>query len=328
MLNLDLGDLDILNNSLNNSLNHLNNINYEQNNNQNNYGQNEQNNNQNNIGTYISKCGEIRPIKKYKTAIPKIIMQTWKTHQVPEKWAISPQSIQAMMPDWKYVLMDDNDNRNFIQKHFPDFLPYYDAFPHNIQRADAIRYCWLYVHGGLYLDLDFEIQTDLSIAFQSSCEVFLVKSGNIGSVFTNSFMASQPGCNFWLEVIEEMKKPLPWYCIGKHFVTMCSTGPLMVSRVANRTDTIIGILPAKKVMPCSICNINCSTCDSYLRPLEGSSWIGWDTVFYNFWLCHWKKVVLFVICLLILLLITWGLYKSGAVDDKLWPPSHIFDIFK
>jgi mannosyltransferase OCH1-like enzyme len=36
--------------------------------------------------------------------------------------------------------MTDELNRKFIIDYFPSFLPYYDAFPYPIQRADAIRY--------------------------------------------------------------------------------------------------------------------------------------------------------------------------------------------
>ena len=260
---------------------------------------------------YISKCSKLFPSKKLPVGIPKIIMQTYKNHDIPQKWEISPESINYMMGDWKYVFMTDEDNRNFVEKHFPDFLPYYDAFPYGIQRADAIRYMWLYIHGGIYMDLDFEVQRDLSPLFVSTAEVFLVCSGNVGSYYTNSFMASQPRAKFWLEVIEEMKKPEKWWYIGKHIQVMNTSGPIMLSRVVRKTETVISVVPKKLVMPCSVCNLNCSTCESYLRPLEGSSWISYDTMFYNFWLCHWTKVVSFLLCLLILIFIYWIIYKTG-----------------
>jgi mannosyltransferase OCH1-like enzyme len=95
------------------------------------------------------------PIKCDYPVIPKLIMQTWKTNELPDKWKPTQLSINRYMSDWKYILMTDEMNRNFIIHHFPNFLPYYDAFPYPIQRADAIRYAWLYVHGGLYLDCDF-----------------------------------------------------------------------------------------------------------------------------------------------------------------------------
>jgi mannosyltransferase OCH1-like enzyme len=159
----------------------------------------------------------------------------------------------------------------------------------------------------------------LSELLISDSQVYLVKSGNVGAYFTNSFMASKPRCKFWLEVIEEMKKPLPYYVLGKHFGVMMSTGPLMLTRVAQKTSTVIGILPAKYIMPCNICNLKCSTCESFLRPLEGSSWTNWETTFLNFWMCNWKTVVAFLICLLFLLLLAWIVRKTGLSAISLDP---------
>src|SRR5437762_1813333 len=113
--------------------------------------------------------------------IPRRIMQTWKTKNVPEHWKPSPLSIRQHMPDWEYTLMTDEDNRKFVAEHFPDFLPYYDRFPYPIQRADAIRYCWLYIHGGVYLDLDTVVQKSLEPLFEDGGDLFLVASGNLGS---------------------------------------------------------------------------------------------------------------------------------------------------
>ena len=48
---------------------------------------------------YVSRCGYIRPNNKFPVNIPKIIYQSWKTHDVPEHWKISPESIKGIMPD-------------------------------------------------------------------------------------------------------------------------------------------------------------------------------------------------------------------------------------
>lgn len=235
--------------------------------------------------------------------IPKIILQTWKTHSVPEKWKSSPRSIQQHMPDWKYILMSDEDNRKFVAEHFPDFIPYYDNFKYPIQRADAIRYCWLAVHGGIYMDLDMELQQPLDDLFIHHQGPYLVSSANIGSIITNSFMASTPGHPLWYEVIEEMKKPIPWWCVGKHLVVMNSTGPVMLNRVVKRSKHVYATLPNKLIMPCSLCDLVCNKSDAYIKPLEGSSWISFDTTIYIFFLCRWKYIlILGGIFLLILLL--------------------------
>lgn len=238
---------------------------------------------------------------KSHVKIPQTIMQTWKNKDVPLKWQASLESISEHMPGWKHVLMTDEDNRKLVEEHFPDFLKYYDAFPHAIQRADAVRYCWLYLHGGLYMDLDMQLLKPLDPLFTQHDGLHLVGSGNLGSYITNSFMASPPKHPFWLEVIEEMKVPVPWWCMGKHWTVMNSTGPIMLNRVAKRSHHVYAALPASQIMPCSVCDSVCRAPQAYLKPLEGSSWIAFDTTVYNFFLCNWKTIVVITIIITILI---------------------------
>jgi len=281
---------------------------------------------------YLSIDGKLYPDIKCEVNIPKIIMQSWKTKEVPLHWSASPESIKERMPDWKYVLMDDIDNRQMVATHFPDFLSYYDSYPNNIQRADTARYCFLYLYGGIYMDLDFIVQRDLSPLFKDRAigsipmdlmspfnnredseeenkrgdKLYLVQSGNVSTYFTNSFMASTPRNKFWLEVIEECKKPVHWMHVTRHFEIMGVSGPIMLSRVANATDSVISIIPKVAVMPCSVCDITCDASNSYLKPLEGSSWLAFDSQFYNFFLCNWKTLLVFLALIFFLYLLYLG----------------------
>ena len=241
--------------------------------------------------------------------IPKLIMQTWKNETVPDKWKASPASIQQYMPEWKYVLMTDEMNRKFVKKHFPDFLPYYDKFPYGIQRADAIRYCWLYVNGGIYMDLDIKLQHSLESLFYDDTQLYLVCSGNIGSVVTNSFMASKPGCVVWLQMIEYMKRELEWWCVGKHMIVMNSTGPVALNYVLKESVIPYVNLPKTLMMPCSVCNIDhCDVSQAWIKPLEGSSWISYDTMVYNYCMCNWRHIIAFVILALLALFVLFILW--------------------
>lgn len=249
--------------------------------------------------TYVNNSNET----KNKVKIPKIIMQTWKNNNIPEKWKKSPESIAKIMPDWNYVLMTDHDNREFVKLHFPDFLSYYDSFTYNIQRADAIRYMWLYVHGGLYIDLDYEILKPLDELFQQDSDLYLVASGNIGGYITNSFMAAKPKCTLWLDILERMKHNAPWYAFGKHLYVMSTTGPIMLTDTVRNTNTAFTMLPRVKITPCSVCNIHCVADDAYVKQLPGSSWITYDTQIYTFFMCHWRKVILGILLIILILFI-------------------------
>lgn len=222
-------------------------------------------------------------------------MQTWKTTKVPEVWSESVPSVKRLMPHWKHVLMTDEDNREFVKEHFPDFIDTFDAFPYAIQRADAIRACWLYIHGGVYLDLDFVVQKNLDSLFLRSDEnkeeesnhLYLVRSGNVRSVWTNSFMASSAKHPFWLKLIDHMKEGrLPFWSFGRHWTVMNSTGPLALTYVLKKNkETTYVDLPSDKVMPASSAEVRNGTFkvnpSHFLRPLKGGSWNSWDSKLWN-----------------------------------------------
>lgn len=234
--------------------------------------------------------------EKSEITIPKIIMQTWKTNEVPEHWKPSPESIKEYMSDWTHILMTDEDNRRLVADNFPDFLPYYDAFPYPIQRADAVRYVFAYLYGGVYMDLDLKLNQSLADYFTADSELYIVTSGNIGSYITNSFFASQPGCKVFLDMIEHMKKPAPAWAIGKHFTVMTTTGPIGFNSVIKKSNISYVTLPAKLFMPCSVCNMDtCSTSSSAVTPLKGGSWNGPDSLFLNEMLCNWDSVVVVIL---------------------------------
>lgn len=231
--------------------------------------------------------------------IPKTIMQTWKTSDLPAEWSDSVPSVERHMPDWSHVLMTDEDNRNFVETYFPDFLETYDAFPYNIQRADAIRYMWLYVNGGLYMDLDYRLNGPLDSLFYEGNGLYLMKSPNTPSYYTNSIMASKPRHPFWIEVIERMKSPIvPYWAVTKHFKVMYTTGPCMLTQVLRETQHAHTVIPYSLVSPRTMCGDN-SGRNGLLSPLQGCSWGDFDSKLYGWIYCNmWSAI-----CLLVLLII-------------------------
>ena len=235
--------------------------------------------------------------------IPKIVMQTWKgeIETLPAAWKSSPESIKYHMPDWCYVLMTDKYNDAFIEHHFPQYLKQFRGFQYGIQRADFIRYAWLYVHGGLYIDCDFEIIAPLDNLFLVDRDFYIIKSGNLASYCTNSLMASKPGVGVWLECMERCVKPYRWYAIGKHLKVMTSTGPAMLTSVVKtQNPNSYHILDSQALMPCSSCDPKpCQGRGKYVKNLEGASWCGWDSKMFNFLFCKWRLSVVILVVVII-----------------------------
>jgi mannosyltransferase OCH1-like enzyme len=137
------------------------------------------------------------------TQIPKIIHQIFfqGAAAVPEKYRRYHQTVLLHHLNWEHQFWDEAKARKFMTEHYSWFLPIFDAYPHDIQRRDAIRYFILYHYGGFYLDMDVESLKPLDDLL-ADFELVLSKL----VCFSNAIMGSIPGHPLWLLVFAELSK--------------------------------------------------------------------------------------------------------------------------
>jgi mannosyltransferase OCH1-like enzyme len=89
--------------------------------------------------------------------IPLDIWQTYRTRDIPRD-AEKCRQTWVHQKKSKYHFMDDHDIEQFMRSHFddPPYLTFVN-FPLGVMRADMWRYCVLYVHGGIYADIDSKL---------------------------------------------------------------------------------------------------------------------------------------------------------------------------
>lgn len=238
--------------------------------------------------------------------IPRIIFQTWESREVPEVWRAAQRSVIDMHPAWKYVLLTADDRVRIIRAHFPQLLPRFLGFRHNVQRADMIRCAVLYLYGGVYLDLDYvAIRPFDGIRLEDGKEVGIAVSSNAKFRLSNSFMVSTPRSTFWLQCLAAMDKPRPFWAITQHLEVFASTGPFVVNRVARRNSPVVQRLTHASV-PCSICEHGRCVHDPayFVMPVAGGSWFAWDGIVLVWLFCHWVWVATAALALLVLLMFT------------------------
>ena len=193
--------------------------------------------------------------------IPRIIHQTWKNEQIPEPMQALVTSWKRNHLGWDYRLWTDDQNREFIRTHYPEFLARYDSYPYHIQRVDAVRYFLLYTFGGLYVDLDFECFYSLKSLLsgrdclfglepQAHCELH-----DREHIISNALMATTPGHPFFRAIIGEiLSSDAPQE--HRNNLILETTGPFMLTRVYDRcrpSDVIL--LPSKYFYPLSLYEI-------------------------------------------------------------------------
>jgi len=93
-------------------------------------------------------------IDKEIEKIPKIIIQTWKDNNIPDRYIPHIESLKDMNPSYQYMYFTDNDIDVFLKKNYPEYYKTYNELPVFIQKIDFFRYIAVYHYGGFYFDLD------------------------------------------------------------------------------------------------------------------------------------------------------------------------------
>jgi len=162
--------------------------------------------------------------------IPKIIHQTWKTKELPDKLKKWHRKIIELHPGWEIKLWTDENNLNLVKERFPHLLNIYQALEYNIMRVDMIRYMYMLEFGGYYLDLDYE----LFIPFDnqtSQPDLMLSWEDNGNTKIGNCIFASIPNHPFWKDVLEAFQNNPPLKKIYNKFDIIKLTGPVFISNI-------------------------------------------------------------------------------------------------
>lgn len=209
-----------------------------------------------------------------RTMIPRIIHQTYKTAEIPEKWKDCQKHCIDLHKGYRYILWTDEKAREFIAQEYPWFVEQWDNYRYPIQRADALRYFVLHLYGGIYIDLDDGCRRPLDALLK--LPAFVRKTDPTG--VSNDVMGTVPGHPFFSKVIKSLKRYdrnwlLPYVTI------MYSTGPLFLSAMLKqyrRTSTALEH-PVRILTRSQYADFE----NSFFETVSGNSWHQGDAQFFK-----------------------------------------------
>jgi len=89
------------------------------------------------------------------------IIQTWKSNEIPSHYINFIQKIRQLNPSANHLFFTDSDIIRFIKDKMPEYYETFINLKYKIQQIDFFRYLAVYHYGGVYLDLD----TDINLPF-------------------------------------------------------------------------------------------------------------------------------------------------------------------
>lgn len=89
--------------------------------------------------------------------IPLNLFQYWHSTDIPPKMKIAIEKLKLASPEFNYKLFDENSALQFINENFTeDVLNSFKKLKPCAYKSDLFRYCYLYINGGIYVDVKLE----------------------------------------------------------------------------------------------------------------------------------------------------------------------------
>jgi hypothetical protein len=179
--------------------------------------------------------------------IPKKIHQIWldKTRDdgaLPEKFSHRTMLTKTRNPGWDYRLWKMRDANELF--NLPELKRWSNFFKHtlsyHIERCDFLRYALLYIHGGVYVDVDMEPllsfdEMNLSVRHFLWVEDHAYWAHNAKfygeKPVYNGILASAARHPIWPQLMDYIM-----YTYEPDGLIMCSTGPIALGRFARITN--------------------------------------------------------------------------------------------
>lgn len=166
--------------------------------------------------------------------IPKTIYQSWKTKDLPVKMSKIVGKVRQLNPEYQYVLYDDNDCREFLLKHFgQNYANAFDSLVPGAYKCDFWRYAMLYVHGGVYLDIDMEPLVPFREIIDPSNEFVSIVDKN--HIFT-------PKCNIYQAFIAvKPQHPIMYNSLLISYINIVSRRSEVLENLSITGPVVVGI---------------------------------------------------------------------------------------
>jgi len=147
---------------------------------------------------------------EYKEA-PQLFQTYNEKRKIPKEVI---DNIQEYAPEYQHNILDDNDCIHFLQKYFNNkVLNTFNELKMGAHKADLIRYCLLYIYGGVYIDIKTELVKPLNTLFKDPNTLYSVIAHTDDHIY-QGIISTPPQNPLFLSLIQyivDTKNPLAYH---------------------------------------------------------------------------------------------------------------------
>ena len=175
-------------------------------------------------------------IENFENQIPLDIYQIWIGNVMLPNMKKCVEKLKSDNPEFKYHLYDDTNSRNFISENFDkNVLCAFEKLIPLAYKADLLRYCIMYINGGVYLDIKFQMKNGFKLIDYVDKEYYTMEGPyGDGNIFiANGFFITKPKNPLWLNCIYKIIENVnnQWY--GPTIIS--PTGPGLVYNLFDKS---------------------------------------------------------------------------------------------
>lgn len=163
----------------------------------------------------LLNINNILPVLDNYDLIPNRLCQIYMFYKFPIPQYIF-DNIKKYASNYEYSLLTENNAVDFLTKYFDHkIITRFNDLKFGAHKADLLRYCYLYVYGGIYLDIKIVLIKHLDKIFKNK-KYFYSCLSSFNKTLCNGFIASKPRNKLFLKLIWHIIN-IPLYQINNGF---------------------------------------------------------------------------------------------------------------
>jgi mannosyltransferase OCH1-like enzyme len=168
----------------------------------------------------------------------QILITDVPNEKLPHTIAHSIEKLVSLYPDANYRMLHEAEIRDTLASSFgPEVLAAYERLNPYAYRSDLARYCFLYLFGGLYVDVGISFHA--RIPLPKGATFFAFRDANLHArkswAVSNGIIYAEKGHPILAKAIQRVVENCQTEYYG--MTPLCPTGPTLLGRVVCEEDS-------------------------------------------------------------------------------------------